>query len=254
MTVFFTDLDNTLIYSHRHSVSEPVVWVEELQGKRQSFMTEKTFSFLEKQNWLDVVPITTRTREQYDRLRGVAEKLRWQNALICNGAILLKNNVEDPMWTKESIARSEIDRDAYLHMYEFVCDQYRADSVCSVFPFLFYLKTDRVNDVYDTLLEKADLAHVNIYRDTRKVYCIPKSLSKGAAVERYKRRFGKQSCMGAGDSMFDVSFIEQTDLSVCHENIRDMLEPKPGRYFFSDLLSNHICELFMAIGEEKLVD
>ena len=37
MTTLFTDLDNTLLYSHRHSTPEPKRWVEQLQGKPQGF-------------------------------------------------------------------------------------------------------------------------------------------------------------------------------------------------------------------------
>ena len=46
MAYLFTDIDNTIIFSHRHETNEKKVWVEKLNGKDQSFMTYKTYRFL----------------------------------------------------------------------------------------------------------------------------------------------------------------------------------------------------------------
>ena len=66
MSVFFTDLDNTMIYSHHREIGKPKIVVEHLDGREQSFMTEFAYDFLLSADWLDIVPVTTRTKQQYE--------------------------------------------------------------------------------------------------------------------------------------------------------------------------------------------
>ena len=94
MIRFFSDIDNTLIYSHRHHIPQPRICVEELHGKPQSYMSQKSYEYFKNQKWLSVTPVTTRTFEQYQRLHSVAQKLKWHFALICNGAVLLNDGKE----------------------------------------------------------------------------------------------------------------------------------------------------------------
>ena len=63
-THFFCDLDHTLIYSHRVPIHNDKRVVEELHGESQSFMTEKTYEFFLSQEIVQLVPVTTRSREQ----------------------------------------------------------------------------------------------------------------------------------------------------------------------------------------------
>ena len=110
--LFFTDLDNTLIYSHRHADGRPAVWVERLEGRLQSFMTDQTYHFFCTADWLQTVPLTTRTPAQYSRLAVLAADLHWRDALLCNGAILLRDGAENLAWRKESEEISQEDRPA----------------------------------------------------------------------------------------------------------------------------------------------
>lgn len=45
MTYFFSDLDNTLVYSHRVSLPGERIAVEYLNDHIQSYMTKKTYDF-----------------------------------------------------------------------------------------------------------------------------------------------------------------------------------------------------------------
>ena len=102
MRLLMTDLDSTLIYSHRHEPPGKIVWVEQLHGHPQSYMTEKTWSYFQNQRQLRVIPVTTRTRAQYARLEESLGTLGWHTALICNGAIQLRDGKEVPEWTEIS--------------------------------------------------------------------------------------------------------------------------------------------------------
>ena len=107
MRVLFSDLDNTLIYSHRHKIKQPIVLAEMLKGKEQSFMTEKTYLFFKNQNMFKTVAVTTRTYEQYSRLENLTENINIKDAVVCNGAFLMHNGNEDKIWTEESLKISE---------------------------------------------------------------------------------------------------------------------------------------------------
>ena len=87
-TVFFADLDNTLIYSYKREINVPVTWVEQYQGRDISFMTEMSWSLLQQvRRQALFVPATTRTVEQYQRITFGTPPPEY--ALVCNGGVLL---------------------------------------------------------------------------------------------------------------------------------------------------------------------
>ena len=100
--IFFTDLDNTLIYSHRHQLPENKVPVEWIGEKTQSFMTQRAYSYFSSLSDLEIIPVTTRSVEQYMRLQNLATRFGCRYALVCNGAVLIKDGVVDETWMRES--------------------------------------------------------------------------------------------------------------------------------------------------------
>ena len=251
MAVLFSDLDNTVIYSHRRRVGEPKIWVEERRGAPQSFMTEYTLSYLKKQRWLKVIPVTTRTFVQYARLEKLARALGWDTALICNGAVLLRDGKEDLSWREESLRCSAQDRPAFLSALQFIYSKTAPASVTAVEPFLFYVKTDEPERVCESLTKKADPSHLSVYRDSRKVYCIPNSLSKGNAVRRYIRTYGVDLSIAAGDSTFDISMLSQTDICLCLEDISAFAGAERRIVCSGPVFSNEICDRLEQLRNEK---
>ncbi len=248
----FTDLDNTVIYSHRHVHRDPVIWVESLNGRKQSFMTEKTHRFYRTQKWLKTVPLTTRTLSQYARLADSFAEFGWNDALICNGSILLRNGAEDGDWTRESLDLSLKDREEYNSMSCLVRSIVPPGTVVAVDPFMFYVKTDEAEKIYDFLSSRADPEHVSIYRDSRKVYCIPNSLSKGEAAERYRLRFGHDKYIAAGDSEFDVSMLMNADICICPEKIADFAS-SGKKMICTGVFSDDVCSRLEEIQNEILL-
>ena len=69
MIVFHTDLDNTIIYSYKHDIGMRKRNVEFYQGREISYITEETYRLLQQvKNEMLIVPTTTRTLEQYQRI------------------------------------------------------------------------------------------------------------------------------------------------------------------------------------------
>lgn len=249
MTTLFTDLDNTLLYSHRHPYPGPRRWVEQLNGKPQGYLTERTYGFFLRQDWLSVVPVTTRTPAQFARLEGMAEAFGWRDALVCNGAILLRAGREDPAWSAQSRALSAVERPAFDAAYALACERW-GEVVC-VPPFLFYVKTDAPGAVLSALLAQADTERLTLLGDERKVYCFPRSLDKGQALRRYRERFGVTSCIAAGDSAFDLPMLEAADHCFCPQTIAGQVA-NPNKTVCRDgIFSDLLCAGLEALRNEE---
>ncbi len=99
--VFYSDLDNTLIYSYKRKIGEEKRCVEVYQGREVSFMTERSWRLLRKVSQKALfVPVTTRSVEQYHRVDlGIGTP---SYALACNGGVLLADGQKDLAWYGES--------------------------------------------------------------------------------------------------------------------------------------------------------
>ena len=67
--LFASDLDNTLLFSHRHRQPGDRC-VELLNGAEQGFFTQRTLDLLPQVvQRVQLLPVTTRSIEQYRRIR-----------------------------------------------------------------------------------------------------------------------------------------------------------------------------------------
>lgn len=250
MKVLFSDLDNTLIYSHRHKINKPLILAEMLNGKEQSFMTERTYSFLKNQNMFSLTAVTTRTYEQYIRLKNILEDIKAKDVLICNGAFLMHDGKEDEEWTEKSVELAEKDSPYLYELLEYAKKTVSEEKTVSVMPFMFYIKVDETEKVFSLMKEKADREHLSVLKDSRKVYCTVKSINKGNAVRRYTERFDNVYSMSAGDSLFDIPMLSETDICFCPEGMEDF-ETKGRRITCEGLFSDSICEKIEKTGKEE---
>ena len=239
--LFFSDLDNTLIYSHRHADGRPVVWVEQLEGRPQSFMTLPTYRFLQSAAWLPTVPLTTRTEAQYRRLQPLAGELRWRDALLCNGAVLLRDGEEDLDWRRESEEISKDDRPALERALSFAVSAFGEDRIQRTDPFFFYVKGGEAEMALQMLQPRVDPGHLRLTRDARKVYCYPQSLQKGTALRRYAAMAGASRTIAAGDSAFDIPMLEAADLSFYPQALAAAVRCPRGIPCQDGIFSDQIC-------------
>lgn len=239
--LFFTDLDHTLLYSHRHKPKGSLIQVEELNQHPQSFITQKVYDYYRRQDWMEVIPLTSRTEKQYSRLEETFQKFGWKRALICNGAILLEEGKEDPEWSKESLTLSEPDQPAYEKARGLAERLAGKEDIVSVDPFFFYIKTGGKEGIFSALFQEADREHLCILKDARKIYCFPKSLNKGAAAERYRARMGYASYLAAGDSEFDIPVLERAGICLCPDSLRSF-EAGGDKRICRGIFSDSICE------------
>ena len=209
MRVLFSDLDRTLIYSHRHEISGEKIPVEYYRDRVQSYISLSNLNALEiycRENLF--IPVTTRHMEQYERLSPLYEKLKFPYALICNGAVLLRDNVIDRDWSDDSVKLSEPYLPVLEDIYRYFIKIIDTEHIHFVKPFFLYAKTEKAYDIYENLKNK--FMGVDIFYNEYKIYCIPETISKGNCVRRFKKIYCRDmQDFAIGDSMFDFSMMRE---------------------------------------------
>ena len=217
MLTLFTDVDHTLIYSHRSKPNVECIMVETLNGKAQSFITVKTLETLLRlveRGKLTIVPVTTRTKEQYERLHRLTERLQIQHAMVCNGAVLLDHGQIDLQWITDSRALSKDEMDELYGAYAILKEICGIERTYFPYEVIAYGVCDNASFAADLLKTKVNQKKCYIGQDRRKVYCIPQSLIKGKAVRRFQKTFFIEKSIAAGDSEFDISMFYATEYAV----------------------------------------
>lgn len=212
--VLHLDLDNTLIYSYKHDIGIEKRCVEVYQGREISFMTEQTFSALKRAaERFVLVPTTTRTLEQYGRIDLGIGPVRY--ALVCNGGLLLKDGSLDKKWYGESKRRIEESEEELRKAQIFLHSEERREFALRFIEDLFlFTKCREPEAVVKELCGMLDVRLVDVFHNGVKVYVVPKALSKGKAVERFREAFDAPRVIAAGDSGFDVSMLLAADVGL----------------------------------------
>lgn len=245
---FFTDLDNTLIYSYKHETGPQKVNVEIYQGREISFMTKYSYELLQKvSRKLLLVPVTTRTTEQYDRIDlGITTP---EYALVCNGGILLKNGKEDRQWYQDSLHMVSDTKDEMKYAYDFLeKDSRRIFDLRFIRGLFIFTKCQNPREVVRELKDRLDLCKVNVFYNGSKVYVLPKILGKGQGIKRLHKYTGGGITIAAGDSEFDISMLNEADAAVAPAGLKDQGRLgehtifMPGEKCFSDELLSYVTE------------
>ncbi len=223
VTVVASDLDRTLIYSTAalqlampDADAPRLLCVEMYGNKPLSYLTETAAALLDQLARTTVfVPTTTRSREQYQRisLPGPAPKF----AICANGGHLLVDGVSDPDW-QDRVARRLADECASLA-------EVRAHLVSTADP-AWLLKERVAEDLFAYLVVERSLLPADWVRELaewaeprgwtvslqgRKIYAVPRPLTKSAAMHEVARRAGATLTLAAGDSLLDADLLLAAD-------------------------------------------
>lgn len=243
MDVFYTDLDQTLIYSYKHEIGTQKRNVEIYQGREVSYMTEKTYRLLQKlQKRLRIVPVTTRTMEQYLRIDSGIGPFRY--ALVCNGGVLLIDGRPDKAWYEQSLRLAEESREELERAVWYLeREPDRRMEVRDIRRLFAFTKCRHAQDVTGRLQKALHLRKTEIFSNGEKVYVVPKALNKGTAAARFTAYIGAQKTAAAGDSIFDIPMLAQADLAMAPAGCgwpellsRESVHEMPGKRVFSEEL------------------
>lgn len=248
MLTLFADIDNTLIYSHRHTISSPKRVVEILNGKEQSYISEFTYTFLTGKRDLQIVPVTTRTFPQYQRLEKLILDFGCEYSLICNGAILLHYFHIDKGWYEETLEMIESELPEIAKAEKWMKKYCSEGSIHSAFDLFVYTKTTEPQNLALFLRQYVDTDKVNVMYDNRKLYCIPKTLNKGIAIKRFSQRFNVTDSIAIGDSNFDIPMLNQASISIIPTNLRRYVQNENTIICDAKgLFSDEVCRVLSAL-------
>ncbi|WP_049579048.1 hypothetical protein [Streptomyces sp. SBT349] len=225
-TLVATDLDRTLIYSAAALALDDVpdaeaprlLSVEAYRHRPQSFVTEAAaalFAELATHPGALLVPTTTRTREQYLRVRLPGPAPRY--AICANGGHLLVDGATDEDWHAR-VRRALADDCAPLaevaaHLRAaadpaWLLKERDAEGLFA------YLVVERALMPDTWPKELADWAAPRgwtVSLQGRKLYAVPRPLTKSAAVAEVARRTGAGTVLAAGDSLLDTDLLLAAD-------------------------------------------
>lgn len=244
-TVFFADLDGTLIHSHRHSCDGEARWVEYLNGKKQAFIPERASRKL-KESDVEIVPVTSRNPEQLSRLTEFLTSINVRRALINNGSLLisLSGKTDDSekrfnLETIEDCAAYAEGMEKSFHILQTACG---IRNFYAALPCFLSGATDDPKKTADTLRREFAGAGLRIYSENHRVYISPEIITKGAQVKRFCAAFGINRMVCAGDSENDVSMLEDADICFCPKTLADRFYPRGERIICSGFFTEDIAD------------
>lgn len=213
--IFATDLDGTMIYSHRVVVGfeDTLHCVEYYDGKPITYMT---FPAVQKLEYLldriHVIPATTRSISQLKRVEFFSTT---KFAIADNGGAILHNGIIDKKWQS--------------HILD-ILDMYNFEKVLEIFyklPTLIskptivdncfvFVKAENTMLCKQILEYQLDAKIWQLSFQGKKIYAIPKEISKGNALryicENLISNFSY--VIASGDSHLDISMLEYSDYAL----------------------------------------
>jgi hypothetical protein len=214
-----SDLDRTLIYSAAAlALTMPdaraprLLCVEVHESRPLSYMTETAAQLLTELGDAAVfVPTTTRTRKQYQRINLPGPPPKY--AICANGGHILVDGVSDPEWHARVTERLAGECAPLAEV--------QAHLAVSADP-LWVRKHRIAEDLFAYLVVERELLPEEWVKEFavwaenrgwtvslqgRKIYAVPKPLTKSAAVREVARRTGADLTLAAGDSLLDADLL-----------------------------------------------
>ena len=207
------DLDQTVVYSRRSAgEAGPSRVVEHLDGAPLSSMTVgavEAYAALAARHVL--VPVTTRTVAQYERITLPAPA---PHAVCANGGVLLVDGARDEDWARwvRAVCAESAPLAQVQQVVGAVADEPWVRLVRTAEELFVYLVAHARDQVPEPWLAEltGELTGLGwgVSVQGRKVYAVPAGLSKAAAVERLAGLLGAGVLLAAGDSLLDRPLLE----------------------------------------------
>ncbi|TNY35765.1 HAD family hydrolase [Thermomonospora catenispora] len=233
-TVVCSDLDRTLIYSAAalgwegpDETLPRLLCVEHYRAEPLSYVTETAARLLERlADAAVLVPVTTRTPEQYRRVRLLEKPPPY--AICANGGHILVDGVADPEWAARVRSRLRVAAElAEVHGHLTRVSGEFVRTVRTASDLFCYAVVERAALPDGWLADLTGWCAERGWRTSlqgRKVYCIPDGLSKAAAAAEVAHRTGAGRMLAAGDSLLDVELLEAADAALrpAHGELADV--------------------------------
>ncbi|MEP7193204.1 MAG: HAD family hydrolase [Actinomycetota bacterium] len=229
------DLDRTLIYSAQalglngQDADAPRLVVAEVyQGVPISFLTRDAESLLiALAGVAQLVPTTTRTRVQYERLRLPVPP---RYSIVANGGRILEYGIPDREWSVGLAVRLEaggVPLAEVVDYLEKITDPrwlLKSRVAEDLFAYLVVARDELPHNLISDLMGWCAPRGWSVSLQGRKVYCVPDLLTKSAAVAEVAHRCGAVLTAAAGDSLLDAEMLAASDKAVrpAHGELHDV--------------------------------
>lgn len=257
MLLFTSDLDRTLIYSkrmmHQFPPATPPIIAERLDGEAMSMMTEATKNLLNQVNEKTLfVPVTTRALHQYERIHLIRD-LHPTFAITSNGGTIVEKGRPSERWAKvlrQRIVDSSIPDADLLRRFEVIKSDtwlQRTFYVDDLF-YVYYVDVEILRqEEVQGMIQEFDALGWRVLLQGRKLYFLPKVLTKEAAIAYMKEHYTYDVHVAAGDSMMDYGMLATADIGYTpfHGDLKDkqpevlkntIYSPYSGEAFTKNLL------------------
>ncbi len=212
--VLFSDLDGTLIFSAKLRQVGDIV-IEFKDGEPISCITARQSELFPR--LAGVIPVTTRSVEQYRRIELARFGFSPEYALCDNGGTLLVDGEPDAEWSGWSrgiFAECEAELSRFRELME--QDPRRSFETRLIDGLFLFTKSKEPPQTLE-YLGRGELCES--FFTGEKVYVVPKKLSKGEAVKRLAKKLGLSEFAAAGDSLMDLPMLNAAATAVFTENI-----------------------------------
>lgn len=245
MLLFTSDLDRTLIYSKRMMdnfppATTPVV-AERLDGEAMSMMTEATSKLLyQVQEQTLFVPVTTRALHQYERIHLIKD-LCPTFAITSNGGTILEKGRPSEKWAKvlrKRIEDSSIPEADMLRRFDTMKSDtwlQRTFYVDDLF-YVYYVDLEIISqEEVQAIIQEFDALGWYVLLQGRKLYFLPKVLTKEAAIAYMKEHCTYDVHVAAGDSIMDYGMLATADIGYTpdHGDLKDKQPQALGNTIYS---------------------
>lgn len=224
--LFASDLDQTLIYSHRtlinQEIDQQIRPVERLEDRFISFMTQNALSELKEiaQRVL-FVPVTTRSKLQYQRINFLDYDITHQYAVTSNGGKIFYEGVENKDWSQLVLAGRDkcLAAQDLIHKFDEISHSSWVikDSGKLADNLFYYCLIERekipLTELAAFKLWASD-NHWELSVQGRKLYLVPLNVNKKAAIQYIKEKEGLSRVVAAGDSLLDLDMLKAADLAL----------------------------------------
>lgn len=224
--MFASDLDRTLIYSKvfleglTAEECNQIELVETLEGREISYMTKDAIRKIkELQKHMLVIPTTTRTIAQYQRIHLFSQTIRPKYAVTSNGGNILVNGEVDKVWQehiRQSMTRDSVPYGVLMNEMKgikgsWILREYMADDLFG------YMIVDPSCIPHTALKEFKIFVEENNWSMSlqgRKLYFVPSCVNKGKAIRYIAEKEKIKTIIGAGDSLLDLPLIDAAGYSI----------------------------------------
>ncbi len=236
--IFATDLDQTLIFSEKHITNElkdRVVPAETKNGSIITYMLHETLDKIKSlRDKLILIPTTTRTLEQYERINIFRSCVSPKFAVVNHGGSVLIDGVPDKNWDKCIQDKLSVGCEPLVNILDkFKSQLYHENwilDIRQVESFFFYcivnIDTTPMTELSDFMKE---IEAYNWYSclHGRKLYFLPKSLNKWNAIEYIKDMLPNKQVVSSGDSYMDFELLFMADYAILpsHGEICNKFKP-----------------------------